>query len=133
MENFQGMYVHPGNSWGLRACTQKPGESLRDFVRRFSKHCTELPVEIMHTFLEGMTYRDLVRELGRSPPVDSNELFDIATSFASGEEAVGAIFNGKKCKRVDDTPAKGSKSKEPLRTMCGSRTGGWSLPCVMSD
>jgi hypothetical protein len=20
-----------------------------------------------------------------------------------------------------------------LRTMCGSRTGGWSLPCVMSD
>jgi hypothetical protein len=22
---------------------------------------------------------------------------------------------------------------EKLRTMCGSRTGGWSLPCVMSD
>jgi glutaredoxin 2 len=20
-----------------------------------------------------------------------------------------------------------------MRTMCGSRTGGWSLPCVMSD
>jgi hypothetical protein len=20
-----------------------------------------------------------------------------------------------------------------VRTMCGSRTGGWSLPCVMSD
>jgi hypothetical protein len=54
-----------------------------------------------------------VRELGRSPPVDSNELFDIATSFASGEEAVGAIFDGKKGKRVDDAPAEGSKSKEP--------------------
>jgi hypothetical protein len=62
-----------------------------------------------------------MRELGRSPPVDSNELFDIATSFASGEEAVGAIFDGKKGKRVD------------VRTMCGSRTSGWSLPCVMSD
>jgi hypothetical protein len=24
-------------------------------------------------------------------------------------------------------------SKYRLRTMCGSRTGGWSLPCVMSD
>jgi hypothetical protein len=23
--------------------------------------------------------------------------------------------------------------QEILRTMCGSRTGGWSLPCVMSD
>jgi hypothetical protein len=22
---------------------------------------------------------------------------------------------------------------EDLRTMCGSRTSGWSLPCVMSD
>jgi hypothetical protein len=45
--------------------------------------------EIVHAFLEGTTYRDLMRELGRSPPVDSNELFHIATSFASGEEAVG--------------------------------------------
>jgi hypothetical protein len=68
--------------------------------------------EIVHAFLEGTTCRDLVRELGRSPPVDSNELFDIATSFSSGVEAVGAIFDGKKGKRVDDTPAEGSKSKE---------------------
>jgi hypothetical protein len=40
-------------------------------------------------------------------------LFDIATSFASGEEAVGAIFDAKKGKRVDDAPAEDSKSKEP--------------------
>jgi hypothetical protein len=60
-----------------------------------------------------MTCRDLVCKLGRSPPVDSNELFDIATSFASGEEAAGAIFDGKKGKRLDDAPAEGSKSKEP--------------------
>jgi hypothetical protein len=67
----------------------------------------------VHTFLKGTTCRDLVRELGRSPPIDSNELFDIATSFASGEEAVGAIFDGKKAKRVDDAPTEGNKSKEP--------------------
>jgi hypothetical protein len=30
--NFQGTYVHPGNSWDLRACTQKPRESLQDFI-----------------------------------------------------------------------------------------------------
>jgi hypothetical protein len=114
--NFQGTYVRPGNSWDLRSSTQKPGESLRDFIRRFSKRCTELPSvaqsEIVHAFLEGTTCRDLVRELGRSPPVDSNELFDIATSFASSEKAVGAIFDDKKGKRADDTPAEGSKSKE---------------------
>jgi hypothetical protein len=67
----------------------------------------------MHAFLEGTTCQDLVRELGRSPPIDSNELFDIATSFASDEKVVGAIFDGKKGKHVDDAPAEGSKSKEP--------------------
>jgi hypothetical protein len=117
--NFQGTYVRPRNSWDLRSCTQKPGESLRDFIRRFSKRCMELPSvaqsEIVHAFLEGTTCRDLVRELGRSPPADSNELFDITTSFASGEEAVGAIFDGKKGKRSNDAPAEGSKSREPHR------------------
>jgi hypothetical protein len=71
--------------------------------------------EIVHAFLEGTTCRDLVRELGRSPPADSNELFDIANSFASGEEAVGAIFDSKNGKRSDDEPAEGSKSREPHR------------------
>jgi hypothetical protein len=51
--------------------------------------------EIVHVFLEGMTCQDLVRELGCSPPVDSNELFDIATSFASGVEAVGSHLRQK--------------------------------------
>jgi hypothetical protein len=67
----------------------------------------------VHAFLEGTTCWDLVREVGCSSPVDSNEWFDIATSFASGEEAVGAIFDGKKGKHVDDTSTEGSKSKEP--------------------
>jgi hypothetical protein len=115
--NFQGTYVRPRNSWDLRTCTQKPGESLWYIIRRFSMHCTKLPSiaqsEIVQSFLEGMTCRDLMHELGCSPLVDSNELFDIATSFASGEEAVGAIFDGKKGKRVDDAPAESSKSKEP--------------------
>jgi hypothetical protein len=100
VRNFQGTYVRLGNSWDLRACTQKPDESLRDFIRCFSKRCTELlsvaQSEIVHAFLEGTTCRDLMRELRRSPPVDSNELFNIATSFACGEEAVGSIFDTKK-------------------------------------
>jgi hypothetical protein len=123
--NFQGTYVRPGNSWDLRSCTQRPDESLRDFIRRFSKRCTELPSvaqsEIVHAFLEGTTCRDLVRELGRSPPVDSNELFDIATSFASGEEAVGAIFDGKKGKRADDAPARAASPRSSTGRTSGAR------------
>jgi hypothetical protein len=125
--NFQGTYVRPGNSWDQRSCTQKPGESLRDFIRRFSKRCTELPSvaqsEIVHAFLEGTTCRDLVRELGRSPPADSNELFDIATSFASGEEAVGAIFDGKKGKRTDDAPRRAASPKSSTGRTSGARRG----------
>jgi hypothetical protein len=125
--NFQGTYVRPGNSWDLRSCTQKPGESLRDFIRRFSKRCTELPSvaqsEIVHAFREGTTCRDLVRELGHSPPADSNELFDIATSFASGEEAVGAIFDDKKGKRSDDAPAGAASPGSPTGRTSGARKG----------
>jgi hypothetical protein len=100
---------------------------LRDFIRRFSKCCTELlsvaQSEIVHTFLEGMTCQDLVRELGRSSPVDSNELFNIATSFTFGEEAVGAIFDGRKAKRVDDAPEEGNKSKEPAKKQKWGKKG----------
>ena len=98
--NFQGTYVHPGNSWNLRSYTQATGESLRDFICRFSKRCTDLPSvgksEVIHAFLQGTTCRDLVHVLGRNPPRSVNELFDVTTNFASGEEAVGAIFDSKK-------------------------------------
>jgi hypothetical protein len=35
--------------------------------------------------------------------------------------------------RVSLRLAQGSLPSTQVRTMCGSRTGGWSLPCVMSD
>jgi hypothetical protein len=75
----------------------------------------------VHAFLKGMTCRDLVRELGWSPLVDSNKLFDIATSFASGEEAVGAIFDGKKGKRADDVPQRAASPRSPNKSTSGAR------------
>jgi hypothetical protein len=43
-------------------------------------------------FLAGTTCRDLVSKLGRKTPTRASELMDIATKFASGQEAVEAIF-----------------------------------------
>jgi hypothetical protein len=43
-------------------------------------------------FLAGTTCRDLVSKLGRKTPARASELMDIATKFASGQEAVEAIF-----------------------------------------
>jgi hypothetical protein len=76
--------------------------------------------EIVHAFLESTTCRDLVRELGHSPPVDSNELFDIATSFAFGEEAACAIFDGRKSKEPQQKRKWGKKGKKPR---CEARAG----------
>jgi hypothetical protein len=95
-DNFQGTYVRPGNSWDLRSCRQQPGESLRDYIRRFAKQRTELPnitdSDVIGAFLAGTTCRDLVSKLGRKTPTRASELMDIATKFASGQEAVEAIF-----------------------------------------
>jgi hypothetical protein len=86
--NFQGMYVRLGNSWDLRSCRQQPGESLREYIRRFSKQCTELPnipdSDVIGAFLTGTTCRDLVSKLGRKTPTKASKLMDIATKFASG-------------------------------------------------
>jgi hypothetical protein len=95
-DNFQGTYVRPGNSWDLRSCRQQPGESLRDYIRRFLKQRTELPIitdsDVIGAFLAGTTCRDLVSKLGRKTPIRASKLMDIATKFTSGQKAVEAIF-----------------------------------------
>jgi hypothetical protein len=49
----------------------------------------------MESFLAGATYKELVHELGRHTPHTTKELLDIATNFDSGDEAIGAIFQGR--------------------------------------
>jgi hypothetical protein len=60
------------------------------------KQRTELPnitdSDVIGAFLTGTTCRDLVSKLGRKTPTRASELMDIATKFASGQEAVEAIF-----------------------------------------
>jgi hypothetical protein len=60
------------------------------------KQCTELPnvtdSDVIGAFLAGTTCRDLVSKLGRKTPTRASERMDIATKFASGQEAVEAIF-----------------------------------------
>jgi hypothetical protein len=94
--NFHGTYIRPGNSWDLRSYHQQPGESLREYIRRFSKQRTELPniadSNVIGAFIVGTTCRDLVSKLGRKTPTKASELMDIATKFASGQAAVEAIF-----------------------------------------
>jgi hypothetical protein len=116
--NYKGTYMRPGNSWDLRSCKQKPGESLRDYIRCFSKQRTELPniidSDIIIAFLSGTTCKELVRELGRRTPITANGLMDIITNFATSEEAVGAIFGSDqdKGKRKEEDPTGSSRGSK---------------------
>jgi hypothetical protein len=99
--NFQGTYVRPGNSW----------ESLREYIRQFLKQRIELPnitdSDVIEAFLTGTTCRDLVSKLGCKTPTKASELMYIATKFASGQEAVEAIF------QKDKQPQGGQKEDVP--------------------
>jgi hypothetical protein len=112
--------VRPRNSWDLRSCRQQSGESLREYIRRFSKQRTELPnitdSDVIGAFLAGTTCQDLVSKLGRKTPTNASELMDIATKFASGQEAIEAIF------WKDKQPQGRQKEDAPEASVqCGSK------------
>jgi hypothetical protein len=130
--NFQDTYVRPENPWDLRSCCQQSGESLREYIRRFSKQRTELPnitdSGVIGAFLAGTMCRDLVSKLGRKTPTKASELMDIATKFASGQEAVEAIFRKDKQpqgRQKEDTPEasvqRGSKKKAKKKGVSKAR------------
>jgi hypothetical protein len=74
-------------------------------------------------FLAGTTCRDLVSKLGRKTPTRASELMDIATKFASGQEAVEAIFRKDKQpqgRQPEDVPEasaqRGTKKKNKKKS-----------------
>jgi hypothetical protein len=87
------------------------------------KQRTELPnitdSDVIGAFLAGTTCHDLVNKLGRKTPTRASELMDIATKFASGQEAVEAIF------RKDKQPQGRQPEDVPeASAQCGARKKG---------
>ena len=50
-------------------------------------------MDIINTFLFGMTCESLIHKLGYLKPRTIRDLLDIATNHASSEEVVRAVFN----------------------------------------
>jgi hypothetical protein len=95
--NFQGTYMCLGKQWELHNCKQQPGESLREYIRRFSKCCIELPgatdKDAISAFQNGTTCTSLIHRLRHRMPRMTRELLDIASNHTDGEEAVAATLN----------------------------------------
>ena len=115
--SFQGTYKRPGSSWDLKIYTQKPEEGLRVYIQRFSQKRNELPnitdVDVVSAITYGTTNEALVHELGWDRPKITTDLLDIATKFADGEEAVGAIFRKGRASRDDGEGTSGARARMP--------------------
>jgi hypothetical protein len=59
--------------------------------------------------------------------------FRFVPNRVSGTENTVVPMGDFRDSRVDILSRVTATLNTDLRTMCGSRTGGWSLPCVMSD
>ena len=70
-------------------------------------------VDVIGAFLSGTTCESLVHKLGRKGPQTTKELLNITTSHASGEEAVGSIFDHPKGKAKRDEDAGEGASNRP--------------------
>jgi hypothetical protein len=95
--------MRPGKQWELRNCKQQPGESLREYIRRFSKRCTELPGatgnNAISAFQNGTTCTSLIHRLDRRMPHTTRELLDIVSNHVDGEEVLAATLNTPQGKR----------------------------------
>ena len=80
-------------------------------------------MDVISAFLFGTNCESLIHKLGHLKPRTTRDLLDVATNHASGEEAVGAVFNGGrdqgKAKHVDPdegpSTQRGKKNKKDLR------------------
>ncbi|KAF8745039.1 hypothetical protein HU200_013449 [Digitaria exilis] len=90
VSNYQGSFECPGSKYELRACKQKPDESLRDYNRRFfaiKASCVPIPdSEVIDYFQEGMTDRSLFRDFGHNRPRDLEEFRALVSNWMDTDD-----------------------------------------------
>nr|AAR06299.1 putative gag-pol protein [Oryza sativa Japonica Group] len=110
--NFQGTFERPGTHFDLYNIVQKSGESLRDYIRRFSKQRNKISDitddVIIAAFTKGIRHEDLVGKFGRKPPKTVKQMFEKANEYAKAEDAITASKqSGTTWKPKKDTPTAG--------------------------
>nr|ABA97230.1 retrotransposon protein, putative, Ty3-gypsy subclass [Oryza sativa Japonica Group] len=110
--NFQGTFERPGTHFDLYNIVQKSGESLRDYIRRFSEQRNKISDitddVIIAAFTKGIRHEDLVGKFGRKPPKTVKHMFEKANEYAKAEDAITASKqSGTTWKPKKDTPTAG--------------------------
>ncbi|KAK1649261.1 hypothetical protein QYE76_067066 [Lolium multiflorum] len=88
--NFQATYKRAVGIDELRHCQQKPKESMRAYIGRFTKLLNtveDVSVDrAIDAFSDGIRRESYIEELGRKKPKTITKLMEIAKSWADGED-----------------------------------------------
>nr|ABA98419.2 retrotransposon protein, putative, Ty3-gypsy subclass [Oryza sativa Japonica Group] len=110
--NFQGTFERTGTQFDLYNIIQKSGESLRDYIRRFSEQRNKISDitddVIIAAFTKGIRHEDLVGKFGRKPPKTVKQIFEKANEYAKAKDAIIASKqSGPTWKPKKDAPTTG--------------------------
>jgi hypothetical protein len=119
--NFESAYSWPHNEVDLHAVQQRPRESLRSFIHRFSWAWNTIPrisnASVVVAFQQGMKDKKMLEKLATHDVQDISELFILADKCARAVE--GRVWHshptpeaGKAGKLVADAAAEGSGKKK---------------------
>jgi hypothetical protein len=124
-------YYSPGKTQSVRnkiaTFAQYATETISEAFERFNEYTRVVP---RHKFLK----EDLVQKFYQGLTMESRTIIDASAGGSIMEltpTQASTLF--KKVADNDTWASSGRLLPVQLRTMCGSRTGGWSLPGVMSD
>jgi hypothetical protein len=88
--NFKSAYARPGNENDLHAIQQRPGESLRSFVQRFSQVHNTIPrisnASVVVGFCQGVRDEKMLEKLATHDVQDVSALFILADKCAKAAE-----------------------------------------------
>jgi hypothetical protein len=88
MVNFESTYARPGNETDLRATQQRPGESLRSFIQRFSQVHNVIP-HISNAYVV-VAFRQGVRDEKMLEKLVTNDIQDVSTLFGLADKCAKA-------------------------------------------
>ena len=88
--NFKGSSKRPGTENDLRAVSQRPAETLRQFIQRFSQVRNNIPrispVSVIRAFHDGVRDPKMLEKLATHELKTTAELFSLADKCARAEE-----------------------------------------------
>ena len=97
IKNFEPLAVRPKTFEELRSCIQKPDETLRAYIRRWTEIRNSVKTTsedmVIDAFVQGVSRRDFQEFLGREKPKTVAALLKIATEWAGKqrENMLGSV------------------------------------------